>query len=528
MHLPVEIQVQIIWAAVDRVLIDDLKWLVGMRLVNKFFAEEIMNCLLHSPRLESVGFGFELEQDARFAYDAGRGHSNENWWFKFPKRYKYQYLRQKVQQHPVNRCIFSTFAHGVLEVPHKVRTAEEKQILISKIIDAWLCGKWYCVRSVLDSQRYEQYIAKYERDRGMPPEYERKYWEPFERTLCIVLATSAVIRGDCTELQKLLDEYDEPRKVMGQVRHDTILTWKSDRFGSICPLDIAAKRGSVDVTKLLIANDCPLSYSRKYWNWRGTDVVYVAARAGNREGLKVWMQHLKEHALKGQVYAAVRGALRIGKMDIVNFMEEEYGQEFDKREMLFEIFIEGITSGRLDIVHESLERGGFDVGMKTEQCPHGALFTALANSWLAQRQAIVKLLLASGADPNEVHSTTKQLPLHIAVKQGDVGLAQLLVEHGADIQAASLIPVNKKGKMPLVHSAAMDKSASMVHFLITRGLASSYAWQDKIWEVTGRGKVIDEHLKVLFEIDWKQREESNGHQGFAVAIHRGDSHRKSR
>jgi ankyrin repeat protein len=54
-------------------------------------------------------------------------------------------------------------------------------------------------------------------------------------------------------------------------------------------------------------------------------------------------------------------------------------------------------------------------------------------------------------------------PLHAAAYSGDIGIAELLLEHGADVNARSELLVS-----PL-HAAAEENHADMVKLLIARG-----------------------------------------------------------
>ena len=57
------------------------------------------------------------------------------------------------------------------------------------------------------------------------------------------------------------------------------------------------------------------------------------------------------------------------------------------------------------------------------------------------------------------------LPMHLAAKTGDAGLLQMLVEHGADINAMSS---NEERVLPL-HSAAYEGKIASMRYLLNQG-----------------------------------------------------------
>ncbi|KAJ5951491.1 uncharacterized protein N7479_009904 [Penicillium vulpinum] len=80
MHIPTEIQLEIMQAVVGTLPIHNV---VNLRLVNSIFDSEIMTRLIHSPRLESDGFGFRQRLRGYYGHLPGEPSL---WWFKFPHR----------------------------------------------------------------------------------------------------------------------------------------------------------------------------------------------------------------------------------------------------------------------------------------------------------------------------------------------------------------------------------------------------------------------------------------------------------
>jgi uncharacterized protein len=78
--------------------------------------------------------------------------------------------------------------------------------------------------------------------------------------------------------------------------------------------------------------------------------------------------------------------------------------------------------------------------------------------------SVVRLLLASGADPKAEDSTLGDTPLHYAVHSGDVATVNLLIAEGADINVRS----GGSGATPL-HYAAKRGALPLVDLLIADG-----------------------------------------------------------
>lgn len=435
-------------------------------LASDFFSTEVMTLLMRSQRLEDDGFGFASAK--RPAYNYARGRLEETWWFKFPSQYKKQYLRQKVQQHPARQCVFTTFVQELVDLPHEPRTVEEEEVLIEKLIDAWLCGKFTCVRNVLD---HRQYAWQMERYRGFFYEPYVSYGKLHAETLDIALATSAIKNRDCVELQAIIDR-----------RGADLLIRYSNQFGGIRPLDIAAKRGSADIIKVLTKNGCEIKYWSDYYI---TNALSVAARSGNKDALSVWIEDLKSNKknLAAELDGAVTSAMKIGNFEMAKFIEQESGVKFETSKVLFELFIDAIMSGKLDTIQEFIDRGGFDINMRTEHRPHGALFASISEI-PNPKVEVVTLLLTNGANPNVVHRRSKLTPVQVAVKKGYIDLVKLLVAHGADIRKPVFKPHNKTG-MPLLYLAVQRRSTSMIRFLLAQGLERNFTWKKRNYSVKG-------------------------------------------
>ncbi|MBW3623980.1 MAG: ankyrin repeat domain-containing protein [Armatimonadetes bacterium] len=92
----------------------------------------------------------------------------------------------------------------------------------------------------------------------------------------------------------------------------------------------------------------------------------------------------------------------------------------------------------------------------------GAICAASASALMANRRAMVKLLLAHGADVNatDIHGET---PLFRAVSQGHDEMVELLLERGANPNVPS-----RSGETPL-HRAAQKRRLALLPILLSQG-----------------------------------------------------------
>lgn len=86
---------------------------------------------------------------------------------------------------------------------------------------------------------------------------------------------------------------------------------------------------------------------------------------------------------------------------------------------------------------------------------------------------IVECLVQAGADVNVVRRFDGITPLHLAVEQGNVGMARLLLEHGADAHA-----INNCGKQPLQYAFGAQE-VEFVDLFISHGVNVDAAVFDK-------------------------------------------------
>ncbi len=103
-----------------------------------------------------------------------------------------------------------------------------------------------------------------------------------------------------------------------------------------------------------------------------------------------------------------------------------------------------------------------DPARANEFAPDG--FTPLGLASFFGHAAAARLLLASGADPNQAaRNGTRVAPLHSAVAGGNAEIVRDLLEHGAEVGA------RQEGGFSPLHTAAGEGREEMVRLLLARG-----------------------------------------------------------
>ncbi|KAJ5093208.1 hypothetical protein N7456_009069 [Penicillium angulare] len=464
MQAPTEIWQLIIQEAIEML---PLKNLYEARLVNVLFADEINARLPTSRRLE--------EDQELFAE-----------WSRFPL--KRQYMWNKIRLHAERPCMFSTLVYDVLLLPRLTNLNKDQQHnLIDKIIDAVIWGRKNA-EQLFTAARYSFFLQWYLSVRR--GDSAAREWEPPEVFLNLALAASAIQRGDHDELQELVDQGLQVDGYSSRVK--------------MMPMDIACKIGNKQVMKTMVAAGCPLWYH----NYIYTDILYnrtnalsVAVRSGNKEGMEGWIEMLSsdEEAL-ASLSSALRVAVRLGRWDMVEMAERCYTENLQHLEA--EWLTEATKSGQVDIVQHLLQERDLDATMTTPHCKKGLIYAALHDCPKARKAAVVKVLLEHGADPNRVYPPITQTPLQRAMEDGDVEIAKLLVESGANVNSVGNSSCITKQKAPLFLARTRSGLAPLVHFLVAHGANRHFRWKGKPFVVVTESTMIGHVEQALIELGW--------------------------
>ncbi|KAJ5716624.1 hypothetical protein N7493_008535 [Penicillium malachiteum] len=472
MQLPLEIFALILREAVEILPSKDL---ANARLVSRFFADEILVLLTKDiTRLENDVLGFKYPPFRR-----GVGH-DAKWWEHLPLDFKRNYLHQKLDLHTESPCEFSYHINEILNVPHKRTTAEETDILVDKVIDAFLSATISNVRELFDPKRLYPDKIKHYTQPGWS--MMSQIWEPAEETLRLGLATSAIIRGDAVELELLHSQGDFE-----------LNTWST----RLCfhPVGAAARRGNEHIIKVLTDHSWGLNERHIISagrNYESANAASIAARHGNLEPMKYWLKNMNDYQIPESVHSflkrAIRGAIEADNIDyVIYLLGVRDSIPLENPRPLFDFFIDAIKAGHPTIVKYFLDLKCFDINTHTSYCQKGSLLTALQDTPLNKRLPVLNLLLENGALPNGIPggfpiSQTLSSPLQAAIKRGDAESAALLVKFGANIYATvtSLSPSKSK---PLLLRAIQQKSAPMIEFLLAQGIARELDWKRKRYTV---------------------------------------------
>jgi ankyrin repeat protein len=143
-------------------------------------------------------------------------------------------------------------------------------------------------------------------------------------------------------------------------------------------------------------------------------------------------------------------AMYYRKNDIVNVLLENK-KDFD--------FFEAAASGQLDFVKRILEK---EPDILNQYAVDG--FTALGLSCFFNQKEIAYFLLEEGADPNiSSNNDFKVAPLHSAAAISQIGIVNILLQHGANINA------KQSSGVTALHSAAHNGAVEIVKLLLQNG-----------------------------------------------------------
>lgn len=382
------------------------------------FADEIMNFLIKSPRLEHDIFRFGKISE----------HDLRNMWAQFPDRFKRQYINKKIGDHPKRPCMMSRHIHEVAEISDQNLCEGKEGVSMETLIDAWLCGKHRPLRYMIDETTFEECFFWYDaqqRDRLREPWVT---WEPPEQTLRIVIVVNAILRGDSEALQRFIDDGAD-------------LQEESTRFGLI-PLQVASSRGNADITKVLVENNCSMEFRFFFYTtFHATDVLCDAVRNDNIEALEVWIDHIKStcNSIVRRIRPVIQSAARAGKVDSARLLLRIFESEPIIVDLAYFCLIQGIKTGQAQIVNFVMSKYGGYKGVKHNSRDKGPLLTALQDCpGGSPRGSVLTILLNHGFDPNVRQFPSSRLPLQIAVEKADLDSALILLQYGAIISRTVL------------------------------------------------------------------------------------------
>ncbi|CAG7967846.1 unnamed protein product [Penicillium nalgiovense] len=473
MYLPIELQSQILHETLEICPLQDL-W--KLRAVNFFFASEVEAFLMECVELRDAVTPSTANAEPKIR------------WEDLPYRMKRVYLHRNLQIHNHSECGWSNLVQGILDLPHQ-RTTEETETLINQLIDAYLCGEFSGCRKLLDPHLYTA-----EKNELLSARRTKKfYWPPeeFKTTLQYALTASAIQRGECIQLQTLLDQ-------------GIHITGHSDRL-ALVPLDIAARKGSEATIELLLANGCPMKYhsykARHNSRFDATKVTDMMAVSGNDIGLKVWIDRLIKDGpmypklLKRTMVWGVVG----GHVEVLKLVQEKFEALYGDPKWGAHMLDQAIRHGSLDAIKYLFRRGEVDAHTRTSLSDRRPLLKLLCECPIRRRPDIVRFLLENGADPNGNDPPKKNTPLEVAVKGKDFEPAAILLKHGA--------AVNFKRMIPLLLNNSEQTCAALAQ-LLWPGADSRrvYKSRGKSYTLCREAKIINNVEDVFLELGWSEQD----------------------
>ncbi len=231
-------------------------------------------------------------------------------------------------------------------------------------------------------------------------------------------------------------------------------------------LHMAAKNGHIQVARLLLRHGADI-------NAKGEcelTALHIAAKSNYIALVKLFLENGADDNAKGKYgITPLHLAVRAGYFDVARLLLE-HGADGNAQES------NGVTP-----LHSAVKMGDInqiklliehhvDINAKEENGITPLHITAREGIHID----VAYLLLKSGADSN-AKENDGATSLHNAVKRNDIGMVELLLENGADVDAS--IGAQEKKVTPL-HVAAMGEDITVVKLLLDRG-ANVNAQEDK-------------------------------------------------
>ncbi|MBP1635011.1 MAG: uncharacterized protein H6Q10_1585 [Acidobacteria bacterium] len=193
----------------------------------------------------------------------------------------------------------------------------------------------------------------------------------------------------------------------------------------------------------------------------GVTPLHDAASQGYAEAVGLMLDHRADVNVKDDGGSTpLHAAAMAGQLDAARLLLDR-GANVNARSEHNEPLHLAVRFSHPEVIALLLARGA-DVRAR-EQGGKSPLEEALAppRDWTPEMTAIVEMLLRAGADVHEAAGGTT--PLHGAVRQGFPAAVELLVKHGADVNAR-----DGSGRTAL-HWAADDQRLDMVVLLVSKG-----------------------------------------------------------
>ncbi|OJZ91898.1 hypothetical protein ASPFODRAFT_213652, partial [Aspergillus luchuensis CBS 106.47] len=469
-YLPTEILRQIIHHLLPQLYLPEL---LHARKVNSLFNEEIIDYLINGEDLEEL-FTFLTKEKL-----------DSSPWGTFPDRLKRLFLQRKLREHSHRPCAFTYFVQEAIEYQLGDAPAlEDKDKLTEGLIDVVIAG------NNDPSNMFHRLVCQWWIDK-----VDNRFNEPIEKSMPIILACMAILRGDCAELSTALRNGLDPEQ-------------PCLRFGVI-PINVAAQRGNRDIAKTMVEHGCSMWYT---WIYNiPMSALAMAAIYRNKEALGIWLEHhhQEEHADPTKPFYVCRQALeklaRRGDVELMEFFVERYPRVLN--DLLGPLRL-AVCFTQLAAVRWLFARLSAPL---TPDQGRLLLLRAMEGPCAWQRiSQMVQLLLELGVSPNG--ESRHRTPLQKAVIAGQEEIAEILLQYGADANEYHPRSATVGRQAPLM-LAVRQRSVSMVRLLLRNGANRTYVMKRKRYTIHENRVQVQNMENALMGLGWEE-EQVRRHEGW--------------
>uniref|UniRef100_A0A8D8AKH4 Ankyrin-2 n=1 Tax=Culex pipiens TaxID=7175 RepID=A0A8D8AKH4_CULPI len=314
--------------------------------------------------------------------------------------------------------------------------------------------------------------------------------------LIIELSDLSMIRHNCFPLHQAAGYghadivaflLENKYEVDGLAPQSSILNEIIDMWGSVndkiprykgTPLQVAASMGHTKVVELLLANDANINPK----SINGCTPLFIAVVSGLTNPIKIFAENGVKFCDLEEV-TPLNSASRFGNVKIIELLLK-HGADVNVFDTTFELspLMFACYYGNIKVVKALLENGAC-ANSSAKESGETALFFAVKNGHyeiadlLLANGALVNIILQNGiasrigymnaADCNIYTEKHKVTALQIAIKEGRVDIARLLIEYGAQVNADYTKNIHYI-TLPL-HVAAAIGNREMVEMLLNKG-----------------------------------------------------------
>lgn len=264
------------------------------------------------------------------------------------------------------------------------------------------------------------------------------------------LAEIAASKGNLNMLKYVLKEMPKLLKDR-KLKNSTLL--RSTIAGSF-----------LDVVKYLV-DECKAEILAAHCPTSGDTYVHLAAELGRLEIIKYFIEEQKVNVnLKNElgqplVFAAARGA----RLNIIKYLVEERKADTTVSDTLKRnILSYSAQKGDLKVPIYLLDKKQLNIAINNTLVVHDAIAHAYKLR-ASKRINFIKYFVEEKAIDVNGRDTGGKTPIHVAARDGTLGIVKYLIHHGSDIHAKT-----NRGQTPL-HLAAGEGKLNIVHYLIQNG-----------------------------------------------------------